>query len=128
MRVPTILSSGPVVSLFIGNTPVIGTYAALFQQVRSINISGSSRDRTSGMGPTREAFRDILEQTTIHNGVSDILTWQRHEFMCLRIDYSGEILSDGMRGLMIPNNDQWRRWRKVFAKQHSRQSIGINHS
>lgn len=28
--------------------------------------------------------------------------------------YRGEILSNNMRGLMLPNNDVWRRWRKVI--------------
>ncbi|KAF8888833.1 cytochrome P450 [Infundibulicybe gibba] len=27
---------------------------------------------------------------------------------------AGEILSDNMRGLMLPNNEAWRRWRKVL--------------
>ncbi|TFK75624.1 cytochrome P450 [Pluteus cervinus] len=31
-----------------------------------------------------------------------------------RFIMSGEILSDNMRGLMLPNNDRWRRWRKLL--------------
>ena len=27
--------------------------------------------------------------------------------------YSGEILSDNLRGLMLPYGEQWRKWRKV---------------
>ncbi|KAL5478269.1 hypothetical protein ACEPAI_2453 [Sanghuangporus weigelae] len=31
-----------------------------------------------------------------------------------RFIMSGEILSDNMRGLMLPNNEEWRKWRKIL--------------
>ncbi|KJA23839.1 hypothetical protein HYPSUDRAFT_214889 [Hypholoma sublateritium FD-334 SS-4] len=44
-----------------------------------------------------------------------------------RFVVAGEILSDNMRGLMLPNNDAWRRWRKVLhIGFHSRQAATYN--
>ncbi|EJD01999.1 cytochrome P450 [Fomitiporia mediterranea MF3/22] len=31
-----------------------------------------------------------------------------------RFIVAGEILSDNMRGLMLPNNEEWRKWRKIL--------------
>ncbi|KII91472.1 hypothetical protein PLICRDRAFT_696507 [Plicaturopsis crispa FD-325 SS-3] len=78
--------AGPVVSLFLGRTPVI--------------VLG-----------TAQAAWDLLEKR------SDIYS-SRPRFVM-----AGEILSDNMRGLMLPNNDQWRRWRKVLHSGfHSRRA------
>ncbi|KAF8960907.1 cytochrome P450 [Flammula alnicola] len=44
-----------------------------------------------------------------------------------RFVVAGEILSDNKRGLMLPNNDTWRRWRKVLhIGFHSRQAATYN--
>ncbi|KAF5325314.1 hypothetical protein D9619_009793 [Psilocybe cf. subviscida] len=44
-----------------------------------------------------------------------------------RFVVAGEILSNNMRGLMLPNNDVWRRWRKVLHLGfHSRQAASYN--
>lgn len=77
---------GPVVSLFLGRTPVI--------------VLG-----------TAQAAWDLLEKR------SDIYS-SRPRFVV-----AGEILSDNRRGLMLPNNDGWRRWRKVLhSGLHSRKA------
>ncbi|KAF9011912.1 cytochrome P450 [Cyathus striatus] len=69
---------GPVVSIFLGSTPVI--------------ILG-----------TAQPAWDLLEKR------SDIYS-SRPRFVV-----AGEILSDNMRGLLLPNNnDTWRKWRKVL--------------
>lgn len=40
-----------------------------------------------------------------------------------RFIMSGEILSNNLRGLMLPNNENWRKWRKVLHSGfHSRQA------
>ncbi|KAF4613090.1 hypothetical protein D9613_011043 [Agrocybe pediades] len=44
-----------------------------------------------------------------------------------RFVVAGEILSENRRGLMLPNNDAWRRWRKVLHSGfHSRQTETYN--
>ncbi|KAF9476061.1 cytochrome P450 [Pholiota conissans] len=44
-----------------------------------------------------------------------------------RFVVAGEILSEDKRGLMLPNNDAWRRWRKVLhIGFHSRQAATYN--
>ncbi|PPQ77934.1 hypothetical protein CVT25_015409 [Psilocybe cyanescens] len=44
-----------------------------------------------------------------------------------RFVVAGEILSDNRRGLMLPNNDAWRRWRKILHSGfHSRQTESYN--
>ncbi|GLB41499.1 putative cytochrome p450 [Lyophyllum shimeji] len=77
---------GPVVSIFLGSTPVI--------------ILGTAR-----------AAWDLLEKR------SEIYS-SRPRFIV-----AGEILSDNKRGLMLPNNDHWRKWRKVLHSGfHARQA------
>ncbi|KAG5735900.1 hypothetical protein E4T56_gene2538, partial [Termitomyces sp. T112] len=51
---------------------------------------------------TAQAAWDLLEK--------------RSEFYSSRPRFivAGEILSDNKRGLMLPNNEFWRRWRKVL--------------
>ncbi|KAI1792390.1 cytochrome P450 [Ganoderma leucocontextum] len=68
---------GPVVSLHLGNTPVI--------------VLG-----------TAQVAWDLLEKR------SDIYS-SRPRFVV-----AGEILSNNMRGLMLPNGEAWRRWRKAL--------------
>ncbi|OBZ66931.1 3-hydroxyphenylacetate 6-hydroxylase [Grifola frondosa] len=68
---------GPVVSLYLGSTPVI--------------ILG-----------TAQAAWDLLEKR------SDIYS-SRPRFVV-----AGEILSDNLRGLMLPYGEAWRKWRKVL--------------
>ncbi|EMD37058.1 hypothetical protein CERSUDRAFT_114955 [Gelatoporia subvermispora B] len=51
---------------------------------------------------TAQAAWDLLEKR------SDIYS-SRPRFVV-----AGEILSDNMRGLMLPNNEAWRRWRRVL--------------
>ncbi|KAH9474637.1 Cytochrome P450 monooxygenase 58 [Psilocybe cubensis] len=44
-----------------------------------------------------------------------------------RFVVAGEILSDNRRGLMLPNNDAWRKWRKILHSGfHSRQAESYN--
>ncbi|TCD68667.1 hypothetical protein EIP91_010189 [Steccherinum ochraceum] len=75
---------GPVVSLWLGRTPVI--------------VLG-----------TAQAAWDLLDKR------SDIYS-SRPRFVV-----AGEILSNNMRGLMLPYGDAWRRWRKVLHSGfHSR--------
>ncbi|KAH0583192.1 hypothetical protein H2248_011075 [Termitomyces sp. 'cryptogamus'] len=68
---------GPVVSIFLGSTPVI--------------VLG-----------TAQAAWDLLEK--------------RSEFYSSRPRsiFMGELLSGGKRGLLRPNDDKWRRWRKIL--------------
>ncbi|KAF9467168.1 cytochrome P450 [Collybia nuda] len=68
---------GPVVSLFLGSSPVIV------------------------LGTAQPAW-DLLEKR------SDIYS-SRPRFVV-----AGEILSNNKRGLMLPNNEHWRKWRKVL--------------
>ncbi|KAJ8083009.1 hypothetical protein PM082_008870 [Marasmius tenuissimus] len=68
---------GPVVSIFLGSTPVI--------------ILGSA-----------QAAWDLLEKR------SEIYS-SRPRFIV-----AGEILSDNKRGLMLPNNENWRKWRRIL--------------
>jgi len=68
---------GPVMSLFLGSTPVI--------------VLG-----------TAQAAWDLLEKR------SGIYSSRPRSIV------SGEILSGGMRGLLRPNDDKWRKWRKVL--------------
>ncbi|KZT55003.1 cytochrome P450 [Calocera cornea HHB12733] len=68
---------GPVVSIYLGKTPVI--------------VLG-----------TAQAAWDLLEKR------SNIYS-SRPRFIM-----SGEILSENRRGLMMPNNAEWRKWRKVL--------------
>ncbi|TBU46186.1 cytochrome P450 [Dichomitus squalens] len=81
---------GPVVSLYLGSTPVI--------------VLG-----------TAQAAWDLLEKR------SDIYS-SRPRFVV-----AGEILSDNKRGLMLPNGEPWRRWRKVLHTGfHSRRADTYN--
>ncbi|KAG7095762.1 hypothetical protein E1B28_006467 [Marasmius oreades] len=68
---------GPVVSIFLGSTPVI--------------VLG-----------TAQAAWDLLEKR------SDIYS-SRPRFIV-----AGELLSDNKRGLMLPNNEHWRKWRRIL--------------
>ncbi|KAL0067441.1 hypothetical protein AAF712_005428 [Marasmius tenuissimus] len=68
---------GPVVSIFLGSTPVI--------------VLGSA-----------QAAWDLLEKR------SEIYS-SRPRFIV-----AGEILSDNKRGLMLPNNENWRKWRRIL--------------
>ncbi|KAF8888758.1 cytochrome P450 [Infundibulicybe gibba] len=68
---------GPVMSFFLGSTPVI--------------VLG-----------TAETAWDLLEKR------SEIYSSRPRSIM------GGEILSGGLRGLMLPNNEVWRKWRKVL--------------
>ncbi|KAF8888764.1 cytochrome P450 [Infundibulicybe gibba] len=70
-------SYGPVMSFFLGSTPVI--------------VLG-----------TAETAWDLLEKR------SEIYSSRPRSIM------GGEILSGGLRGLMLPNNEAWRKWRKVL--------------
>lgn len=81
-------SYGPVVSIFLGSTPVI--------------VLG-----------TAQAAWDLLEKR------SEIYS-SRPRFIV-----AGEILSDNKRGLMLPNNEHWRKWRKVGFFPSSRDRLTL---
>ena len=45
----------------------------------------------------------------------------------LKIPYRGEILSDNMRGLMLPYGEGWRKWRRVLHSGfHARRADTYN--
>ena len=52
-----------------------------------------------------------------------LLNAKLKELGCFMHYYRGEILSDNMRGLMLPYGDAWRRWRRVLHSGfHSRRA------
>lgn len=74
---------------------------------------------------TAQAAWDLLEKRSeIYSSrprfiVAYVSSFMTYLNVTAEVATSGEILSDNKRGLMLPNNEHWRKWRKVGFSEFS---------